>query len=58
MVGADIEFICRKAALLAIKEYLEKNIKKQKISNEITISQKNLINAVNIFKEQKKNKTS
>ena len=31
-VGSDIEFICRKAAMLAIREYIEKKSKSLKIT--------------------------
>jgi transitional endoplasmic reticulum ATPase len=48
-VGSDIEFICRKAAMLAIREYIEKN---QKL--EFRISKRNFEEANKLIKEQQK----
>ena len=48
-VGSDIEFICRKAAMLAIREYIEKN---QKL--EFRISKRNFEEANKLVKEQQK----
>jgi len=48
-VGSDIEFICRKAATLAIREYIEKN---QKF--EFKISKRNFEEAGKLLKEQQK----
>jgi len=48
-VGSDIEFICRKAAMLAIREYIEKN---QKL--EFKISKRNFEEANKLIKEQQK----
>jgi transitional endoplasmic reticulum ATPase len=48
-VGSDIEFICRKAAMLAIREYIEKN---QKL--EFKISKRNFEEANKLVKEQQK----
>ena len=55
-VGADIEFICRKASLLAIRDYISKNQKNDKISfsKELFITSVHFSEAINIFKEQKK----
>ncbi len=57
MVGADIEFICRKAALFSIKDYLAENesydIDKLK-EDKIEINQKHLMMAVDIVRNQKK----
>lgn len=58
-VGSDIELICRKAALFAIREYLSK---KQDISNpgnrkpKFNISRKHFTEAVELIREQNNKK--
>ena len=49
-VGADIEFICRKASMLAIREYLENQKSKTKASQaDIRISRKHFQEALKIM---------
>ena len=58
-VGSDIEFICRKAAMFAIREYLSK---KQDISNpgnrkpKFNISRKHFTEAIKLIREQNNKK--
>ena len=57
LVGADIEFICRKAAILSIKNHLAKNTEKninELNEGKIEINQKYLIKAIDIVRNQKK----
>jgi transitional endoplasmic reticulum ATPase len=53
MVGADIEFICKKASMMAIREFIEanKNIDTLKTIN-ITISEKNFDEAIQLVIKQ------
>lgn len=48
MVGSDIEFICRKASMLAIKEYVNKKLS----DSEFRISQKHFEEALKLVSEQ------
>lgn len=48
MVGSDIEFICRKASMLAIKEYVNKNLS----DAEFVISQNHFEEALKLVSEQ------
>ena len=49
-VGADIEFICRKASMLAIREYIEsQNSKSKTQSLEIKISKRHFEEAVGLM---------
>ena len=53
-VGADIEFVCRKAAMLAIREYIE--FQKSKAKNQktdITISKRHFQEALKIMAQRK-----
>ena len=53
-VGADIEFVCRKAAMLAIREYIENQKSKTKSNKaEITISQKHFHEALKMMAQRK-----
>ena len=52
--GSDIEFICRKASMLAVREYIEHNSAKEKISadGELKVSKQHFDEAIKILKEQ------
>ncbi|MFZ2603860.1 MAG: AAA family ATPase, partial [Candidatus Omnitrophota bacterium] len=52
-VGADIEFICRKAAMLAIREYIEaQSLKSKAQSPELKITKRHFEEAIKLVKEQ------
>ncbi len=53
MVGADIEFICRKASLLAIRKFIENNIKSS-ATNRIVINEKHFEEAIQLIVKQNK----
>jgi transitional endoplasmic reticulum ATPase len=53
-VGADIEFVCRKAAMLAIREYIENQKSKTKNHKaEIKISKRHFQEALKIMAQRK-----
>jgi len=51
--GSDIEFVCRKASMLAVREYIERNSTKEKISadGELKVSKKHFDESVKMLKE-------
>jgi len=53
-VGSDIEFICRKASMFAVREYIEHNSAKKKISadGELKVSKQHFDEAIKMLKEQ------
>jgi len=53
-VGSDIEFVCRKASMFAVREYIEHNSAKKKISadGELKVSKQHFDEAIKILKEQ------
>ena len=58
-VGSDIELICRKAAMFAIREFINKNQDISKLGNgkpEFNISSDHFREAFNLIKEQKNKK--
>ena len=58
-VGSDIELICRKAAMFAIREFINKNQDISKLGNgkpEFNISSDHFREALNLIKEQKNKK--
>jgi len=53
-VGADIEFVCRKAAMLAIREYIENHKTKGKSSTaDLKISKRHFQDALKIMAQRK-----
>lgn len=48
MVGADIEFICKKASILAIREFIENSNKK----NGLSLKKKHFDNAIELMEEK------
>jgi transitional endoplasmic reticulum ATPase len=52
--GSDIEFICRKASMFAVREYIEHNSAKEKISadGELKVSKQHFDRAIRMLKEQ------
>jgi len=52
--GSDIEFICRKASMYAVREYIERNSAKKKISidGELKVSKQHFDEAIKMLKEQ------
>jgi len=52
--GSDIEFICRKASMFAVREYIEHNSAKKKISadGELKVLKQHFDEAIKILKEQ------
>jgi transitional endoplasmic reticulum ATPase len=58
LTGSDIEFICRKAAMLAIRELIEKNHGKSKeITGDIFILEAHFEEAIQLVIKQNKSKT-
>ncbi len=55
--GSDIEFICRKASMFAVREYIEQNSSKEKITpnGELKISKHHFDEAIKMLKEQSSN---
>ncbi len=51
MVGADIEFICRKASILAIREFIESS-KSKKQKTKLLIKEKHFNEVIEIVKSQ------
>jgi len=53
MVGADIEFICRKASLFAIREIIENNLSvSEDLQKCFKVSEKHFEKAINLVKTQ------
>jgi transitional endoplasmic reticulum ATPase len=52
--GSDIEFICRKASMLAVREYIEQNSAKKNatMEGELKVSKNNFEQALKMLKEQ------
>jgi transitional endoplasmic reticulum ATPase len=52
--GSDIEFICRKASMFAVREYIEHDSAKKKISadGELKVSKQHFDQALKMLKEQ------
>ena len=52
--GSDIEFVCRKASMFAVREYIEHNSAKKKISTdgELKVSKQHFDEAIKMLKEQ------
>jgi transitional endoplasmic reticulum ATPase len=52
--GSDIEFVCRKASMFAVREYIERNSAKEKISadGELKVSKEHFDRALKMLKEQ------
>jgi len=52
--GSDIEFVCRKASMFAVREYIECNSAKKKISadGELKVSKQHFDEAIKMLKEQ------
>jgi transitional endoplasmic reticulum ATPase len=52
--GSDIEFVCRKASMFAVREYIERNSAKEKISadGELKVSKQHFERALKMLKEQ------
>lgn len=55
MVGSDIEFICRKASMLAIREYISQESGVRSQESELKISKRHFEEALNLIKKQVKN---
>jgi transitional endoplasmic reticulum ATPase len=53
MVGADIEFICKKAAMLAIREFIETHEDTEIVKSEkIIIDEKHFEESINLVLKQ------
>ncbi len=52
--GSDIEFVCRKASMFAVREYIERNSVKEKISagEGLRVSKQHFDEAIKMLKEQ------
>ena len=52
--GSDIEFVCRKASMFAVREYIERNSANEKISadGELKVSKQHFDQALKMLKEQ------
>jgi len=52
--GSDIEFVCRKASMFAVREYIERNSTKKKISadGDLKVSKQHFDEAIKMLKEQ------
>ncbi|PKL50062.1 MAG: AAA family ATPase [Planctomycetes bacterium HGW-Planctomycetes-1] len=52
--GSDIEFVCRKASMLAVREYIDRNSAKEKISadGDLKVSKQHFDQALKMLKEQ------
>jgi transitional endoplasmic reticulum ATPase len=52
--GSDIEFVCRKASMFAVREYIEHNSTKKEISadGELKVSKQHFDQALKMLKEQ------
>jgi len=54
--GSDIELVCRKASMLAVREYIERNSAQNKVALEgsLEVSRQHFDQALKILKEQVK----
>jgi transitional endoplasmic reticulum ATPase len=52
--GSDIEFVCRKASMLAVREYIERNSAQNKatLEGELKVSRQHFDQALKMLKEQ------
>jgi transitional endoplasmic reticulum ATPase len=52
--GSDIEFVCRKASMLAVREYIERNSAQNKVSPDgsLRVTRQHFEQALKLFKEQ------
>jgi transitional endoplasmic reticulum ATPase len=52
--GSDIEFVCRKASMFAVREYIERNSAQEKVSadGELKVSKQHFEQALKMLKEQ------
>ena len=52
--GSDIEFVCRKASMLAVREYIERNSAENKatLEGELKVSRQHFDQALKMLKEQ------
>jgi transitional endoplasmic reticulum ATPase len=50
MVGSDIEFICRRASMLAIREYINQNSELKTQNSKLTISMRHFEEALKLIK--------
>jgi transitional endoplasmic reticulum ATPase len=52
--GSDIEFVCRKASMFAVREYIERNSAKEEISanGKLKVSKQHFDQALKMLKEQ------
>jgi transitional endoplasmic reticulum ATPase len=52
--GSDIEFVCRKASMFAVREYIERHSAEEKMSadGKLEISKLHFDQAMKILKEQ------
>jgi len=52
--GSDIEFVCRKASMFAVREYIERNSTKEEISadGDLKVSKQHFDEAIKMLKEQ------
>jgi len=52
--GSDIEFICRKASMFAVREYIDRNSAKKEISadEDLKVSKQHFDEAIKMLKEQ------
>jgi transitional endoplasmic reticulum ATPase len=52
--GSDIEFVCRKASMLAVREYIERNSAENKatLEGELKVSRQHFDQAIKMLKEQ------
>lgn len=53
-MGSDIEFVCRKASMFAVREYIERNSTKEEISadGDLKVSKQHFDEAIKMLKEQ------
>jgi transitional endoplasmic reticulum ATPase len=51
-VGSDIELICRKATMFAIREYINKNQDTDNLKQKFKISKKHFKDTINLIREQ------
>jgi len=52
--GSDIEFVCRKASMLAVREYIERNSAQNKVTPDglLRVTRQHFEQALKLFKEQ------
>ena len=53
-MGSDIEFICKRASILAIREFLSQSTEHRAQSTELKISRRHFEEAIKLGKEQLK----